>query len=486
MKRPNILLIYTDQQRWDAFGANGNAEIRTPNLDRLAAEGTNFSHCFVQNPVCMPSRASFLTGRYPSQLGITAMGVTFPQDIPTLPQMLKPYGYRSANFGKLHFRPHANRDHRAPHPSYGFDQLELSEEPGPYHDAYRAWVAARRPDQLDRISAGRPPHAGTWQHTLGLADDIVHPIPDQERPANFKETEGSNRFAFGRGVPFPGDESCTHSAFVADRVTNFLEARAWDRDPFLCIAGFYSPHAPWIVPRRFLDLYDPAALSVSAYPPELDREAGAGPEILFSDAQLRQARAGYYAAVSEVDHYVGHLLDVLERTGQDRDTLVIFTSDHGEWLGEHLLYGKSYPAHDCVSRVPLAVRGPGVAAGQTQERIVEAVDVLPTLLDLAGIQRPRDLNGQSLAPLLAPGGRIDGQGDAMTEATTWRCLRTERHRYIAHADGSEVLFDLEAPFGEYRDLSADPQAAEILSSLRHRLLIRMLAKERPLVREWAY
>ena len=123
MRRPNILILYTDQQRWDALGVNGNADIQTPNLDRLAREGINCDHYFVQNPVCMPSRASFLTGLYPSTLGITHMGVPVPTDTITLPQLLKPYGYRTANIGKLHFLPHANRDHRLLHPPYGFDHL---------------------------------------------------------------------------------------------------------------------------------------------------------------------------------------------------------------------------------------------------------------------------------------------------------------------------------------------------------------------------
>src|SRR3712207_3030163 len=134
MRRPNILIVYTDQQRWDALGANGNHDIKTPNLDRLAAEGVNFTHHVVQNPVCMPSRVSFLTGQYPSTLRTTHMGVPVPADTLTLPRMLKNYGYVSANIGKLHFLPHANRDHRAVHPDYGFDQLEISDEPGCYED----------------------------------------------------------------------------------------------------------------------------------------------------------------------------------------------------------------------------------------------------------------------------------------------------------------------------------------------------------------
>ena len=130
MKRPNVLLLYTDQQRWDAVRAAGNAHIHTLNLDRLAGEGVLFENAFCNNPVCMPSRQSMLSGQYPSSLGCTCNGIEMPQGVPTLASLLKPYGYHTANIGKLHFKNHSNRDHREPHPSYGFDTLILSDEPG--------------------------------------------------------------------------------------------------------------------------------------------------------------------------------------------------------------------------------------------------------------------------------------------------------------------------------------------------------------------
>ena len=174
MKRPNILILYTDQQRWDALGASGNEEIITPNLDRLAASGVNFTRHFVQSPVCMPSRISLLSGRYPSSLGITRMGVPVPEDIVILPHILKQYGYRTVNIGKLHFLPHANRDHRLPHPAYGFDHLEIADEPGVYEDAYRAWARRRAPEQMDGISAGIPPAARDWQRVMGIDDGVTY------------------------------------------------------------------------------------------------------------------------------------------------------------------------------------------------------------------------------------------------------------------------------------------------------------------------
>ncbi len=468
MERPNILILYTDQQRHDALGINGNADIQTPVLDRLAREGVNFDHCFVQNPVCMPSRASFLSGCYPSSLGITHMGVPLPEDLVTLPALLNPYGYRSANIGKLHFLPHANRDHRVPHPAYGFDHLEISDEPGVYEDAYRAWVRAIAPDQLDRISAGLPPAAEVWRRTLGIHDGVRHP-------------QATPRQDFRDAIPFAASDEVTHSAFVAEQTINFLQQQG---GPFLCIAGFYSPHAPWIVPQRWLDIYERQGLALPEYPPEVEarREAEG-----FNDDLLRTARHGYYAMVSEVDWHVGRILQALEENGQADNTIVIFTSDHGEWLGEHLRWGKGWPGADAVSRVPLLVRWPAgnLESGRRVGEVVEAVDMLPTLLEAAGIQIPPHVQGNTLLALLR-GAAEDPAASALMEARGWKTLRTADHRYLIHDDGRESLWDLKADPREYRDVAGDDSYRMVLAELRLLLLRRLLNMERPLPRSWTY
>jgi arylsulfatase A-like enzyme len=467
VKRPNILILQTDQQRWDALGANGNRDISTPNLDRLANQGVNFNRCFVQNPLCMPSRFSFLSGRYPSTLGVTHNGVPVPVDAPTLPRLLQPYGYHSADIGKLHFLPHANRDHREPHPDYGFDHLEVSDEPGCYEDAYRAWVRRRAPEQLDLISVGLPPAAATWQRLTGRSDGIKH--PEERFPKH--------------PIPFAGRPDLTHTAFVSEQTVEYLRTRRADT-PFLCIAGFYSPHSPWVVPPEFLEIYDPETIALPDFPEEVEAQRG---EAGFTDQVLRGARHGYYAMVSEVDHHVGRILEALDERGMAESTIVVFTSDHGDWLGEHLRWGKGYPAHDCISRVPCIVRWPeGTgSAGRTVTDIVEAVDVVPTLLECAGIQVPSQLQGRSLKPILE-GEEAAPRDAAMVEFTGWKSLRTDRFRYIAEGDGGESLFDLEAPFGEYHDVAHEPGYADALADMRRRMVNRLIEMERPSPRTWAY
>lgn len=476
MPRPNILLIHTDQQRWDALGANGNNEIHTPNLDRLADEGVNFDRYFVNAPVCMPSRESYLTGQYPSELCIFQNGKKLPEDIATLPDLLGQRGYETANIGKLHFLPHADRDHTQPHPDYGFDHLEISDEPGCYEDDYRAWVRKRAPEQLDKISVGLPPATKTWHELMGTDDGIHHPEPRFRTEA----------------VPFDADDDLTHTAFVGQRTSEYVRAHADDSDPFLCVAGFYSPHSPWVVPQRYLDLYDRDAITVPDLPPRLQAKRD-GIEVdpddrsqaTFSETERREIRHGYYAMVSEVDRWVGEILDTIEAQGIAEETVVVFTSDHGEDLGDHLRYGKGWPAWDTISRVPMIVRWPEKVTnpGRTESTLIEAVDLVPTLLDAAGIAIPSTLQGQSIVPLLAEE-TYTGRGSALTEASKGKILRTDQYRYTVTADGTERLYDLDADPAEHHDLSDDDSYADTLSELRAKLLRRSVAvdidSERPL------
>lgn len=412
-----------------------------------------------------------LSGQYPSTLGITHMGVPVPEALVTMPKIFSTYGYHTANIGKLHFLPHANRDHRELHPDYGFDHLEISDEPGVYEDAYRAWVRQQAPDQMDHISAGIPPATRQWYDLMDIDDGVVH------------RGNAQGRGDFKGAIPFAADDHLTHTAFVATQTMEFL--RQQGGQPFMCIAGFYSPHAPWIAPQKYLDMYDRDALSVPTFPPEIDAERPTDPSQKFSDAQLRDAKHGYYAMITEVDDYIGQIINTLKTTGQYEDTIIVFTSDHGEWLGKHLKFGKGYPADDAVSRVPLIISTPDKQDLQTCDGIVEAVDILPTLLTLAGIQIPPHLQGISLADVVQSKGDVD-KNLALTEGNGWKCVRTANYRYLVHADGTENLWDMDTDPDAYHDVATNADYAHALADCRQQLITRLLQMERPLKRTWLY
>lgn len=460
--RPNILFLQADQLRADALGFSSGGVVKTPNLDALADRSMIFENCFAQSPVCMPSRASMLTGCYPSTLRLQHMGVPLPEDIPTLPHLLGNVGYRNTHIGKLHFLPHGNRDHREPHPAYDYHQLLVSDEPGPYEDAYRAWVRRNFPEALDKVSLGLPPKAEAWRTILGIKESIRH------FPA--RQIEGAQAF--------PGSDDATHSTFVAQNAIEFLQRRP--TEPFFLTASFFAPHSPMVAPQRFLDLYQPDNLKLPKYP-----EGWSLPQssVCHNPALVRSLMQGYYAMISEVDEKIGQILSALDDAGLTEQTMIIFSSDHGEWLGDHGKFGKGYPADDAISRIPLVVAFPEKKPpARRLSEIVEGVDILPTLLEVAGVQTPPWLQGQSLRPVMTGGHRTNP--DALTEGRGWKTLRTPDYRYLVHDDGREMLFHSREDHGGYFDIAL--QSPEIVADMRSRLIRKLLSIERPRPRTWTY
>ena len=453
LTRPNVLLIYTDQQRTDSMGCYGSAIARTPNLDRLACEGVRLDRFFVQCPVCMPSRMSFLTGRYSGSLGIGTNGIPLPAETPTLPRMLAPYGYHTAQIGKLHFQPHARRWHCDPHPDYGFRTLILSDEPGCYDDAYIKWVERVDPAQVPLVRTQLPPAAHRYDK------------PNYSRQGR----------AVDEAYVFEGREELTHTAFVASETCRFLQSRAPGGEPFFAIAGIYAPHTPINPPARFAEMFDPGDMpdpilgEAEGYQGELAKVA---PE------QWRKIRAYYMALVAHVDDQVGRILRTLEERGLAEETLVIFTSDHGEYLGDHGRVQKGMPGHECIVRVPFLLRYPCVVpAGGAATALVEAVDMVPTVLHYCGIQQPRGVQGRSLADLLE-GRTREHRDDVLTEHFTpfgprSATVRTDRYKYHWSSTGLELLYDLEQDPRELVDLSTAPATGPVLSDMRRRLIGRL-------------
>ncbi len=497
MKRPNVLLLYTDQQRWDTihYGGTGpypgNPHIQTPNLDRLAREGALMANAFCNNPVCMPSRQSMLSGQYPSTLGCTTNGIEMREGVWTLPKILNSYGYHTANIGKLHFKNHSNRDHREPHPRYGFDTLIVSDEPGCYDDAYIKWVEAHDPSAVEACRVSTPP---AWEG-----------VPVEKHPRNTHEP-----------YVFEGPEALTHTAFVAEETLSFLR-RHDRRQPFFAIAGFYAPHPPLNPPPRFVEMYDPATLPL----PTRDAEEAEVPwhGMDLTDEHWRTIKAYYYALVSHVDDQVGRILDYLDESGLRDDTLIVFTSDHGEHLGDHGLIQKGPPGLGSCAHVPLVVAAPRSVAlpggadldveagervfpgrvlpGRVFPHLIEAVDLAPTILDYCGVQAPPFFQGRSFRALL--NGREDDyrpRPSAYIEfkdpfRSSWKTVRTHDYTYSLYTEGrnadparatfseatGELLFDLRVDPNETRNVAGDPDHAEALHALRAELLRRWFTVE---------
>ena len=449
MKRPNVLLIYTDQQRWDTIHYDGNPHIHTPNLDELAASGVLFENAFCNNPVCMPSRQSMLSGQYPSTIGCSSNGVEMVESVPTLATMLKPYGYHTANIRKLHFKNHSNRDHREPHPAYGFDTLILSDEPGCYDDAYIKWAETQDPSQVEACRCDTPP---AW------TGEAI-----RKNPRNTHEP-----------YLFEGPEHLTHSAFVASETVEFIHRHR--NEPFFCIAGFYAPHAPLNPPERFVKMYNPHELP----PPQMNEGEN---KLGLSDDEWKKVKAYYYALITHVDDRIGRIMAALDETGLREHTMVILTSDHGEHLGDHRLVQKGPPGYDSCVHVPLVVSYPGIIpTGEKREHLIEAVDIAPTILDYCGIQSPPFLQGRSFHPLLA-GEDYQERPSVFIEykdplKISWKTIRTHSYKYCVSSSGQELLFDLKEDPYELRDLNQTSEYQELLNGAREEAVLRWFTVEK--------
>lgn len=375
MTRPNILILCTDQQRFDALRCAGNEHIHTPNIDRLAQQGTLFERCYVQNPVCAPSRATLMTGRYPHNHGLWANGVGLPAGNTLFSKVLADSGYDCGLVGKFHlascFGVRTERRH-----DDGFRVWRWAVDPYPRssQNEYHRWLRVVRPDLWD---AATTPGSGLTFDTM---------------PTEFH-----------------------YSRWIGNETIEFLETGRELDKPFLFIANFFDPHHEFGAPQEYLDRYEPADLPA---PVTRDRELDDKPAVLreasrrsyaghargfaeYTAEEVQQVRQAYYAMVTLVDDEVGRILTALDNTGQADDTIVVFTSDHGEMLGDHQLMLKGPMMFECAVRVPLIVRWPGaLPSGQCRDELVQWVDLAPTLLEAAGAPPLEHAQGASLLPLL--------------------------------------------------------------------------------------
>jgi arylsulfatase len=439
--RPNILWICTDQQRYDTIHALGNLSIRTPHIDRLASEGVAFTHAFCQSPICTPSRASFLTGMYPSTVhGCTNGNAVWSGAAPLVSKILSGAGYDTALVGKLHLAGAAGRIE--PRGDDGYRVFEWS------HHPHNDWPQG---------------HAyADWLRSQGFDPDLVKKRPEQ-LPSRLHQT-----------------------MWCATRACSFIEDQL--REPWLISVNPFHPHPPFDPPAEYVQRYAPSAM-----PGALFRESDLAAQSLLGNVDFqtgarrpeeintRQVQAAYYAMIEQIDDAVGIMLGALERAGQRERTIVIFTSDHGEMLGDHGLMMKGCRFYEGLVRVPLIISWPGhVAGGLVSDAMVELIDIMPSLLDACSLPVPERVQGRSLLPILA--GRADPHRHRDTvrseysrvlnpeapdakgrfEGTYATMIRDRRYKLIVyHGHAVGELFDLANDPGEFDNLWNEQAWADV-------------------------
>ena len=430
--RPNVVLICTDQWRGDCLSVAGHPVVHTPFLDRLALGGVRFSRAYSATPVCVPARAALFTG-----LGQRAHGrVGYQDGVPwnypvTLAGEFTRHGYQTQAVGKMHVFPERSQ--------MGFQNVIL-------HDGYLHF-ARRGPRDYDMVDDYTP-----WlRQRLGRdADYFDHGVDCNSYVAR----------------PWDKDEHLHPTHYVMSQSIDFLRRRD-PRKPFFLYISFHRPHPPYDPPAWAFEQYvhaDMPAPPVGDWTDVLapwmsgrpDAQAGAArPDV------LRRARAGYYGLMTQIDHQVNRFLEALVDHGVARDTWICFVSDHGEMMGDHHMWRKGYP-YEGSANVPLLLAGPpgaGLRAGMVRQEVAELRDVMPTLLDCAGLPVPESVEGSSLLPLARGGGadaapraHLHGELTMFGQSLQW--VTDGQWKYVWWSGtGREQLFDLRADPEECRDLA---------------------------------
>lgn len=467
--RPNILILCADQLRYDGVGAYGNAEIQTPNLDLLAAQGVLFENCYAPNPVCAPSRATLMTGRWPHAHGLWANGVALPAHEEFFTKSLADAGYDTGLVGKLHLAAcYAGRTEQRF--DDGLRMFRWAHDPShrSSENAYHQWLKAAYPELYD-VAADRSEQMG------------FSTLPTEAH----------------------------YSTWVGNETIEFLESGREVDKPFCFIANFYDPHHDFGAPREYLDRYQADSLS---RPVTRDRELSTKPSIQteasersyaghlrgyteYSARELQEVKAAYYAMVTLIDDQVGRILYSLEHAGLAEDTIVVFTSDHGEMLGDHQLMLKGPMMYECAVRVPLIFRWPGVLpAGERRTEFVQWTDLASTFLDATAVPPLSGAQGTSLLPLArGEEGQWDrdwalceyrNSGHPYDDPVHTTMLRHDKWKLIAYhgrpsntRDRTGELYDLSTDSDELDNLWDDPAHLTARHELQELLLDVLVSVE---------
>lgn len=492
MEKTNILLITSDQQHWVTLGVQ-NPEIKTPNLDRLAKEGLLFNRAYTVNPTCTPARASIITGMYPSQHGAWALGTKLPENIPTLGQYLQDAGYRTALIGKAHFQqlldtkeypsiesnPHQqNLDwwRKFDGPFYGFEHVELAR------------------NHTNEYHVGQ--HYALWMEEKGL---------DNWRDY-FLKPGGNSDGEFHR---WSISEEYHYDTWIAERTNTLMEKYNRKGEKFFLWASFPDPHPPYLIPKPWDTMYDPDKLTVpsitegehdknpshfqltqqenpdfSAYE-ERDGNGCHGFHSHLTDKKESAKNiAVYYGMISLMDKYIGRILDKLDELGITDQTMVVFTTDHGHFFGQHGLTAKGAFHYEDMIKVPFIVRQPKkVPAGQRSDALQSLVDLAPSFLHIAGVDIPRIMTGIDQTEVWF-GGKDKIRDHIIIEnhhqPTTVHLKTCVDKRYkitvYYNRDYGEI-FDLEKDPEELNNLWNDPECKDLKAELIMKLLFAEMGKE---------
>ncbi len=411
----NVLFLFPDQMRAQAMACMGNPDVKTPNLDRLAAEGLLFRNHFANSPVCCPARAIILTGKYAHSNGMLANDLRLRESELSVAEVFAEAGYRTGFVGKWHLDGGPRQPGWVP--------------PGARRQGFEFWAA-------NQVS-----HAHFDTHYFR---DTPDPIPIKRFEA----------------------EAWT------DIGIDFLRQTKDDPRPFFLTVQMGPPHDPYLAPDEYMQMYDPESITLrpNFAGDESDRELEPNPYV---KTPGRNEIAAYYAMVTAVDDQVGRILEELDSLGLRESTVVIVSSDHGDMLGSHGARLKRKPWEESI-RVPGIVRHPQAAPGRETDALFSHVDIAPTLLSLCGLGVPPAMQGADLSPVILGASdagpeaayfQIFGPFLAGGVEHSWRGIRTSRHMYARRPDGPWVLYDLEADPHELTNLVEDPGSESLLEQL---------------------
>ena len=489
-RRPNVLFVITDQQRADHVGFRGNDVVRTPHLDGLAARGTVFDNAWVANPVCMPNRSSIMTGRMPTAHGVIFNDRSLDWGANTFVRQFRDAGYRTALIGKSHLQHGMSRNsvYRVDSESAvddpygaGWNTLEdferYADGPPEFPESFYGFEHVELAiDHGSRVTG----HHLHWALDKGATyEDMVVPMTD-ESPGNRRHDN------WWQIYQAPYDPELHSTTFVTQRTVAFIEESAAAQQPWVAWASFPDPHHPMCPPGEWFDRHDPADMELPATVDDplddaafyvrrivqlhpRDQRQWVTPCGVAGDHELlRAAIAATYGMIEMIDDGVGRILDAVERLGQTDDTIVVFTSDHGDMMGDHGLMLKGYLHYRGTLQVPLVIADPTRAPSRT-DQLAGSIDLGPTLMEIAGLSGYDGIQGTSLVPLLDDPNILvrdhvlieDDFPRALAAVTTTpaktRTILADGMKYTRHSTGEDQLFDLDDDPDELRHLGAtDP------------------------------